>query len=366
MHIMKKNLFRKALLVAGVGVISVTAFAQQEKVIKIFDQKEKAVKAFRAAEVNYVQVDDLTEVEVPGNLQVTVYASPVTISWNAVAGATEYNVYRSADNSSFDLLRSGLTATTFTDNAPLTGASYYKVSAIKDGLESNLSGSASASLYPSVKSFTVNGVTFNMILVNGGTYQMGTDNGSENEKPVHDETVSSFYIGQTEVTQELWTAVMGTNPAQFQGANMPVERVSFKSCEAFITKLNALTGETFRIPSEAEWEYAARGGDKSKGYTYSGSNIVSDVAWHLGNSSGTTHPVGTKAPNELGIYDMSGNVREWTTGFYSESYDAEPDTSQRVSRGGCWSHTSANSRVTYRNANALTSNNNGLGLRIVL
>lgn len=368
---MKKNLICKAMLAAGIGLISVAASAQQEKVIKVYDKQEKAVKAFRAAEVEYVQVEDLAEVDVPGNLIATVYASPVTLTWNAVADATGYNVYRSADNSTFDLIRSGLTATTFTDNAPITGASYYKVSAVKDGLESGMSSSASASHYPSVKSFTVKGVTFNMILVNGGTYQMGASD-LANAQPVHPETVSTFYMGQTEVTQELWTTVMGTNPSNFTGTNMPVQTVSFNLCKTFITKLNALTGETFRMPTEAEWEYAARGGDKSKGYTYSGSNDANVVAWHLGNSktedfpTGTPHPVATKQPNELGIYDMSGNVREWVTDFYSENYDTEPTNTMRLSRGGCWSHLAANSRVSYRNQNGLTDANSGLGLRLAL
>ncbi len=128
------------------------------------------------------------------------------------------------------------------------------------------------------KTYTVNGVQFQMVSVEGGTFQMGSETGDSDEKPVHEVKLNGFSIGQTEVTQELWEAVMGTNPSNWKGLKLPVEKVSWNDCQTFITKLNSLTGQQFRLPTEAEWEYAASGGNQSKGYTYSGSNNLEDVA----------------------------------------------------------------------------------------
>ena len=195
---------------------------------------------------------------------------------------------------------------------------------------------------------TVNGIKYNMVWVEGGTFRMGatSEQGSDawnDEKPVHSVTLSSYYIGKTEVTQALWKAVMGSNPSEFKGDNRPVERVSWNDCQAFIRKLNALTGQNFRLPTEAEWEFACRGGNNSRGYKYSGSNYIDNVAWYDGNSGDKTHPVATKSPNELGIYDMSGNVWEWCNdweGGYSSGAQTNPkgpyDGYHRVNRGGGW------------------------------
>ena len=189
-------------------------------------------------------------------------------------------------------------------------------------------------------------VTFKMIRVEAGTFQMGDANGSSFEKPIHSVTLTSdYYIGETEVTQELWTAVMGDNPSYFKGKKNPVERVNWNDCQVFIKKLNALTGKNFRLPTEAEWEYAARGGKYSKGYRYAGSNNIKEVAWYDINSESKTHPVAQKQPNELGIYDMSGNVEEmcadwYDSGYYSNSPATNPtgpaSGSYRVYRGGSW------------------------------
>ena len=224
------------------------------------------------------------------------------------------------------------------------------------------------------QTYTVNGVSFTMIPIEGGTFQMGSTTGDSDEKPVHQVTVSSFSIGQTEVTQELWQAVMGSNPSDFSGSKRPVEKVSWNDCRTFITKLNQLTGKTFRLPTEAEWEYAARGGNKSKGYIYSGSNEIDDVAWFTSNSSNTTHDVATKSPNELGIYDMSGNVWEWCQdwyGSYSSSSQTNPtgptSGSGRVRRGGCWNNIATGCRVADRNYSSPScSTLNGLGFRLAL
>lgn len=196
--------------------------------------------------------------------------------------------------------------------------------------------------------FMVNGVSFEMVRVEGGTFRMGAtseqeDEAESNEKPVHSVTLSIYYIGKTEVTQALWQAVMGSNPSRFEGSDLPVERVSWNDCQEFIQKLNRLTGRNFRLPTEAEWEFACRGGNNSRGYKYSGSNVIDDVAWYLGNSGLKAYPVATKAPNELGIYDMSGNVWEWCNDRYAD-YPAISQTkptgpqsgSYRVYRGGSW------------------------------
>ena len=174
---------------------------------------------------------------------------------------------------------------------------------------------------PVNQTISVNGVSFTMIAVEGGTFQMGatSEQGSDadnDESPVHSITLSDYYIGETEVTQELWETVMGSNPSNFKGSQKPVEQVSWNDCKQFITKLNQLTGKNFRLPTEAELEYAARGGNKSQGYKYSGNNTIDDVAWYKDNSNSKTHNVKTKSPNELGIYDMSGNVWEWCEDWY--------------------------------------------------
>ena len=222
------------------------------------------------------------------------------------------------------------------------------------------------------KVYTVNGVSFKMIAVKGGTFQMGIDDGYEWEKPVHQVTLSDYYIGETEVTQELWNAVMGSNPSYFTG-NMqrPVEMVSWNDCQTFISRLNELTGETFRLPTEAQWEYAARGGNKAQGRLYSGSDAIDDVAWYYDNSGGMTHPVKTKAPNELGIYDMSGNVWEWCSDWYGDySSAAQTDPTgpatgyYRVGRGGSWDNDATYCRVVYRSNYAPTCGVSDLGLRL--
>jgi len=174
----------------------------------------------------------------------------------------------------------------------------------------------------------------------------------------------SFYIGKFEITQAQWKNIMGGNPSNFKGDNLPVETVSWNDCQEFISKLNAATGKNYRLPSEAEWEYAAKGGSANKfcpdGCEYSGSNSVDNVAWHDGNSKKKTHPVGAKAPNELGIYDMSGNVYEWCQDLFTGS------GANRVIRGGCFDYTAAYCRVTSRVNGAPANRRSFIGLRIVL
>ncbi len=231
---------------------------------------------------------------------------------------------------------------------------------------------------PATQTFTVNGVTFTMVIVEGGTFMMGASDddteASDIEKPAHQVTLSSYCIGQTEVTQELWQAVMGSNPSNSQGnLQHPVEQVSWEDCQMFVAELNELTGKTFRLPTEAEWEYAARGGNKSLGYKYAGSNDINEVAWYWDGTSTTIQPVATKAPNELGIFDMSGNVYEWcqdSWGSYTSGAQTNPtgptSGSLRVDRGGSYGHDGGRCRVSHRNYYHQTLKDGHLGLRLAL
>lgn len=215
----------------------------------------------------------------------------------------------------------------------------------------------------------------NMVYVEGGVYAMG-ENGVDalqNEKPLHFITLSSFYISKYEITQAQWTAVMGNSPSYFKGENLPVEKVSWENVQEFITKLNAQTGKQYRLPTEAEWEFASRGGVKCHDYKYSGSNSVEEVAWMSTNSGGKTHTVGTKSPNELGLYDMSGNVWELCSDWYSANYyysspktnPQGPETgTSRVVRGGSWGSEAKNSRVSLRYVAAPTALGNSIGFRL--
>jgi len=218
-----------------------------------------------------------------------------------------------------------------------------------------------------------------MVFVKGGTFRMGATseqgyNVYNDEKPAHSVTLSDYYIGKYEVTQAQWEAVMGNNPSNFKrDPNRPVEQVSWNDVQEYITKLNQLTGKTYRLPTEAEWEYAARGGSSSRGYKYSGSNTLSDVAWYDDNSNDETHPVGTKNPNELGIYDMSGNVYEWCSdwyGAYSSNSQTNPqgpsEGSGRVGRGGGWDGGAGLCRVSIRYGERADDRSSVLGFRLVL
>lgn len=223
---------------------------------------------------------------------------------------------------------------------------------------------------------TVKGVSFKMIRVECGIFTMGatSEQGSDawdKEKPTHQVTLSSFSIGETEVTQELWQAVMGSNPSYFKGPKRPVEQVSWDDCQTFIRELNKLTRRNFRLPTEAEWEYAARGGLKSNHTKYAGSSSIGDVAWYDGNSGNQTHDVATKRANELGLYDMSGNVWEWCQdwyGDYSSSSQTNPkgafSGSGRVCRGGGWGYNARNCRVSIRYSFAPSYRYDGLGMRL--
>lgn len=242
--------------------------------------------------------------------------------------------------------------------------------------------------------FTVNGESFEMILVEGGTFMMGgtSEQGKDcedNELPPHEEKVDSFYIGKYEVTQRLWNAVIGMefNQSSNSGCDdCPVEQVSWNDAQVFVTKLSILTNKSFRLPTEIEWEYAARGGKRSKGYKYSGSHNIDEVAWYIDNYQrskygeiGTTHPVGMKKPNELGLYDMSGNVWEWCNDLYAKEYyhngkSIHPEwpfkgaslNFRRILRGGSWGGTAQGCRVSYIDYDLPSFHDEYGGFRFVL
>jgi formylglycine-generating enzyme required for sulfatase activity len=233
-----------------------------------------------------------------------------------------------------------------------------------------------------------------MVYVEGGAFQMGSNNGDDAEKPVHSVTVKSFLMGKYEVTQKEWNEVMESNPSHFKGDNLPVENVSWYEAVEFCNRLSVKEGLTpaysgdgdrkvcdfnatgYRLPTEAEWEYAAKGGNRGGNYMYAGSNSPDDVAWYDGNSGNRTHPVGTKQPNSLGIYDMSGNVWEWCWDWYG-SYGNEsqsnpqglsspaPSGANRVCRGGNWDNSAADVRSAYRGRFTPPSWGDNLGFRLV-
>ena len=280
-----------------------------------------------------------------------------------------------------DYLLNGDASAISLSNADCDGSGVVNISDVTELIDYLLSGSWPVEPEPGpvITLYTVNGVTFNMVEVEGGTYMMGAtpEQGDEvwdREKPVHEVTLSGFNIGQTEVTQELWQAVMGANPSDHTGdLQRPVDQVSWVDCIAFISNLNQLTGKSFRLPTEAEWEYAARGGSKSKGYRYAGGNDMDVVSWYIDNSDNTTHPVATKAPNELGLYDMTGNVWEWCNDWYHRyTADAQVDPmgqatgTNRVLRGGCWNGDANYNRISFRDNFTPTGSNSSGGLRLVL
>ncbi len=276
---------------------------------------------------------------------------------------------------------------TFAGHSPLDvsiGYGTHTVKAIRNGKSVEKSfdvrenGGESSITFFGNQTITVKGVSFDMVYVEGGSFDMGAtyeqvDNALDNEKPVHRVTLSGYYIGMYEVTQELWEAVMGSNPSYHAASQYPVESVSWNDCKEFVSRLSSLTGMIFRLPTEAEWEYAARGGNKSLHYKYSGSDNIDDVAWYWDNSGKKTHAVGTKSPNELGIYDMSGNVWEWCSdryGDYSAGAQTNPQGpsagSDRVLRGGRWGSRARYCRVSNRDYGDPGNSLSRSGLRLVL
>ena len=215
-----------------------------------------------------------------------------------------------------------------------------------------------------------------MVYVEGGSFTMGgnpmkDEDAFDDEMPAHEVELSPFYIGKYAVMQEEWEYIMGDNPSIFKGEKRPVDNVSWDDCQAFIKKLNELTGKQFRLPTEAEWEFAACGGSRSRGYKYAGSDIIQDVAWYSDNSNAQTHDVGNKMPNELGLYDMSGNVFEWCQDWYGE-YESKTivnpsgasSGSYLINRGGSRNNLAYNCRVSDRLYDISSYRDNCSGFRL--
>ncbi len=235
---------------------------------------------------------------------------------------------------------------------------------------------------PETETITVNGISFKMVKVDAGSFMMGSpdddpDAGGiySDEKPQHRVSLNSFAIGETEVTQALWKSVMGYNPSRNTGDDRPVEEVSWDEAQTFISKLSQLTGRPFRLPTEAEWEYAARGGKYTKGYKYAGGDDVFEVAWNCDNSGWETHTVATKKPNELGLYDMSGNVWEWCEDWYDNSYYRKSPSENpcntvaseyHIHRGGSFEYILKDLRIAMRGDYVNPPSTSMRGLRLVL
>lgn len=215
-----------------------------------------------------------------------------------------------------------------------------------------------------------------MVFVQGGTFEMGSNDSLSNERPAHKVTLKSFFIGQYEISQYQWRVITGKNPSGNKDCDdCPVENINWKGIRIFLAKLNKKTGKKFRLPTEAEWEYAANGGDNSKGYKYSGSNDLAEVAWYKGNANGKTHPIGLRKPNELGIYDMAGNVWElcsdwYHANFYKHSSGNNPVCSEQglyhVSRGGSWRSGPERCYNKARNRNIRDHHISNGGIRLAL
>ncbi|MFN8321319.1 MAG: formylglycine-generating enzyme family protein [Chitinophagales bacterium] len=211
---------------------------------------------------------------------------------------------------------------------------------------------------------------FDMVFIEGGSFQMGSESGYESEGPVHTKSLRSYYLGRYEVTQNQWYKVTGQRPSHFTDCdNCPVENISYYDALKFIAKINSLTGKQYRLPTETEWEYAARGGRESRNYCYSGSNQLNEAGWCLYNSCSETHPVGQKKPNEIGLFDMTGNVFEWCSDWFSYSaYGTNnyfmPNMQWKVIRGSSWSSDTDECRITYRNMDEPDNRGRRTGLRL--
>ena len=318
-----------------------------------------------------ITVGSVDGTAIPATCLVTVYTEPGDINCDGFVNISDVT-------SLIDYLLSGDDSQISTKNADVNGDDRINISDVTELIDYLLNGG----FWPwEYETFNVKGVKFTMVRVKGGTFMMGAtseqgNDASENEYPIHQVTLSDYMIGQTEVTQQLWVALMGSNPSRFGGhMDRPVENVSWEQCQTFILKLNQLTGMTFRLPTEAEWEFAARGGNRSSGYKYSGSNDFDEVAWcdvsgsDWLNPKYGTHTAASLKPNELRLYDMSGNVWEWCQdkyGAYSAEDQINPtgaESGPNVWRGGAWDASASRSRVSCRQRNGASYY---VGLRLAL
>ena len=430
---MKITTFFAGCLLAGLSVLPARG---QERALQIF-RDGSVIQSYTVTSIDSIKFGQV--IAAPAAVNATIEGEAVRVSWSAVSGARSYQVFRSSDNTNYTRMAEGLTGTSWTDASPLRGQNYYKVKALGEQLESVLSD-ASAPVVFNDEGYSGNEIDIfsnlsydEMVYVEGGTFLMGAQNSSSSwpnydssasshEQSVHAVTLSSYYIGKYEVTQGLWEYVMSysgkaadgsqlspvepylgsdkPSSSRGVGSNYPVYYVSYDDIvNYFIPRLNKITGKKFRLPTEAEWEYAARGGQKDEYtrthtspiqnsgsgtyykyagsdtyYKYAGSDTIGDVAWYYSNSGSKTHPVGNKSPNALGIYDMSGNVWEWCSDWYSSGFSNAPQTnpqgsatgSYRVVRGGSWYFDAQNCRVSNRRSNTPDNRNDHRGLRLAL
>lgn len=231
---------------------------------------------------------------------------------------------------------------------------------------------------PNLKIELSDKISIDLIYVEGGSFLMGDDSSKyDNEKPAHKVVLNSLYVGKYQVTQNLWKAIMGQNPSALKGERRPVESISWNDTKRFIRKLNSITGRVFRLPTEAEWEYAARGGIYSQGYSYAGSDKLEQVGWYAKNSNDELHEVGLKLRNELGIYDLSGNLWEWCEDDYYHNYNGIPEDGSafmgsrdrgwyRIIRGGSYLNAPAYCRPSTRSKSTPENRSRDIGFRLAL
>lgn len=380
-----RTIFRSFLYLIGTIVLIVVTCSISQSLSNVSDVSNQSIpidkESMNVSQLQTASVEEESVVSTTTPLYVTTTPSGVTvyIDGNKVGTTPIEDKEISRGSHKVKLCKDGYQDKSFTRTFSDKPVVINETLAERPKPQPQQSSASSVTTSGNKKTYTVNGVSFTMVRVAGGTFTMGASSGdseaSSDEKPAHQVTLSSYSIGETEVTQALWQAVMGNNPSRFTGnLQRPVEKVSWNDCQALIRKLNAMTGETFRLPTEAEWEYAARGGSHSRGYKYSGSDNLGTVAWYAGNSSSTTHPVKGKQPNELGLYDMSGNVWEWCADWYDNwYYSSSPSSnpkgpsagSDRVRRGGDWNYYAGGCRVSSRSACTPSGTLSDLGLRLV-
>jgi formylglycine-generating enzyme required for sulfatase activity len=342
--------------------------------IKVVMPKAEILEQQIVLKRNDRQVIDMFPEVQTGTLQIAVTPFNATVEVTGDAGerytATGMKVFEDIPVGTYTIKVSANSYTTASETA-----------LVKTGEISNKSIKLLKPVSPTTSTLTSTSSSsdgMDLVFVKGGTFTMGCtreqSNCSNDEKPTHQVTVSDFSIGKYEVTQKQWTAIMGTNPSYFKGDNLPVEQVSWNDVQEFIQKLNQKTGKRYRLPTEAEWEYAARGGSTAGGQKYSGSNNIDEVAWYGSNSVSKTHPVGQKKANGLGIYDMTGNVWEWCSdwyGNYGSGSQTNPQgalsgTPGRVFRGGGWGNDHQYCRVSLRHGGSPDYGGYGMGFRLVL
>ncbi|HWQ40985.1 MAG TPA: SUMF1/EgtB/PvdO family nonheme iron enzyme [Desulfosporosinus sp.] len=345
---------------------------------------------FEARLDKHISATEQRTVVIGQPLELTLQPIPRTGSLNIMSNPIEATIrisgkdYGTTPNTIKNLLIGDYTvelslpgyATAFEKVSITEGATSTINATLQNGREVTIS-STPVGIDLNFKSFqeTVNGVSFDMVAIEGGSFIMGSNDGSHYEKPIHRVTVSDFYMGKTEVTQALWMAVMGNNPSYFKGDNLPVENVSWDDVQEFIKRLNRLTGKKYRLPTEAEWEYAAGGGSENR-TKWTGTDIeymVGNYAWIKSNAGSQTHEVASKFSNSLGLFDMTGNVWEWCSEWYSDYSATDQNNptgaifgSFRVLRGISWLNDLSSSKVTFRSGNKPDYCGNSLGFRLSL